>query len=442
MFFDLIINDGAFPYELLSLVGASMTRDSKGTIGQFGSGLKYSIALLMRKKLSPFIYSAGQVINFSTEQVTITDGVETKIFNRIIAMKNNDMLKLGVSIEYGEKDWQDITHAYRELVSNSLDMQYRLKDNYHIRLIPKVSENHVHQYIKPDNTVIAIPSTPEGVEYLANIGDTFLHFSPHMDERIFNSNGNIAKVYLKNVLCYRGTKPSVFHYNLTNAKLNESRVMSEDMAISCLYDIPDKFTPEQWKKLFLAFQNTDETQYFEQKLSFYYVNQEHCKKGFELAFGEKAVLCTKEFEESVRAKGFTPVVLKSSLYSKFSDYLPTYSKVLSFADLINKSKSTESETLVSLFESIWTYLQVHNLTGYAEKPRIELINYTNVSATTFGHYKDGVVYISDGINCRCDEAIATIIEEFGHHITKAADGTRMMSEWMLKVILSNIKEKV
>jgi len=45
----LIQNDGEIETNSFELIGASTKRDDKTKIGFFGSGLKYSIAYMMRK---------------------------------------------------------------------------------------------------------------------------------------------------------------------------------------------------------------------------------------------------------------------------------------------------------------------------------------------------------------------------------------------------------
>jgi hypothetical protein len=80
-------------------------------IGQFGTGLKYAIAVFLRLGHQFTIHSEGKVFNFYTETFIFRD----KSFERI---KCNDTT-LPFTTEYG-KLWEPWM-AYRELVSNTMD---------------------------------------------------------------------------------------------------------------------------------------------------------------------------------------------------------------------------------------------------------------------------------------------------------------------------------
>jgi hypothetical protein len=69
-----ITNDGELDIRLVALMGGT-TKTGKNTIGTFSSGLKYTLAWLLRNNLAFHIYSGKEEcrINTVTEQIKDTE---------------------------------------------------------------------------------------------------------------------------------------------------------------------------------------------------------------------------------------------------------------------------------------------------------------------------------------------------------------------------------
>src|SRR4051812_1102888 len=65
--FLLIENPGTVGADLLRIVGASGSRGREETIGQFGSGFKYSIALLKRERIDLRVYIGKDGYDFTVD---------------------------------------------------------------------------------------------------------------------------------------------------------------------------------------------------------------------------------------------------------------------------------------------------------------------------------------------------------------------------------------
>jgi hypothetical protein len=76
----LIENRGEIDSNALILMGGSTKRDSQTAIGYFGSGNKYSIALLIKAGIGFRIFSGENEILITTEDVTFRD----KSFKKIL----------------------------------------------------------------------------------------------------------------------------------------------------------------------------------------------------------------------------------------------------------------------------------------------------------------------------------------------------------------------
>lgn len=100
-----------FDYDVLRLMGFSAKPNSENPLGQFGTGLKYGIATLLRLGCAIQIRDRGKVIDLSIE-------------NRVIRGVPTEVIKLGdetlpFTLALG-KNWT-AEDAFRELHSNTLD---------------------------------------------------------------------------------------------------------------------------------------------------------------------------------------------------------------------------------------------------------------------------------------------------------------------------------
>ena len=73
----LISNAGVAPIEGYTLLGMSTARDSgaEGVIGQFGSGTKHAINVLLRDEIKFYIYCGLTRLTFFAKEEKIGDGL-------------------------------------------------------------------------------------------------------------------------------------------------------------------------------------------------------------------------------------------------------------------------------------------------------------------------------------------------------------------------------
>lgn len=108
----LIQNDGEIETNSFELIGASTKRDEKGKIGFFGSGLKYSIAYMMRKGIDFKIFSGLNELKFST----VNEQLKGKDFERICINGKETSYTVTMGPTW-TKDW----FVLREIYCNALD---------------------------------------------------------------------------------------------------------------------------------------------------------------------------------------------------------------------------------------------------------------------------------------------------------------------------------
>lgn len=208
--FLLIENKGEIDINALTLMGGSTKRDSTTSIGYFGSGNKYSIALLIKAGIEFHILSGNKEFVISTEDVTFRDKTFKKIFI--------DGKETSLTTEMGPQ-WSTWM-AVREFVSNALDEG----ENNIVPSIESVSgrEGYTRIYIEHHHDIKEVVKNWD--EYFSF--DRTDAIVDHVDCKIFPniSVGNTRILYRKGIRCHdQGT--SLYHYDIPAFEINESRVI-------------------------------------------------------------------------------------------------------------------------------------------------------------------------------------------------------------------------
>lgn len=106
----IFANPGVIDPRCITTLGVNI-KERDSPIGRFGTGLKYSIAVLLRNGQGVIIHAGARVYTFTTSQVTIR-GKEFQL----VCMNGQEM---GFTTDLG-RDWE-LWMAYRELWSNAID---------------------------------------------------------------------------------------------------------------------------------------------------------------------------------------------------------------------------------------------------------------------------------------------------------------------------------
>lgn len=108
----LIQNDGEIETNSFELIGASTKRGESGKIGFFGSGLKYSIAFMMRNNIEFKVYSGEKELSFTTQPEHLKD----KTFDRICINSTPTSYTTTMG-----PTWTEEWFVLREIYCNALD---------------------------------------------------------------------------------------------------------------------------------------------------------------------------------------------------------------------------------------------------------------------------------------------------------------------------------
>lgn len=200
-----IQNKGELDIRLVALMGGTTKANDKYKIGQFGTGLKYTLAFLFRNNLSFKIFSGENEVDVNTETETIRD----QQFE-IICINGQ---RTSITTQMGE-DWQPWM-IVRELWCNALDEGDAIKE---ITTELNGRAGSTTFYIQIDKQIQVV---------INNWSKYFIH----EQEAIFSDGkhaiypaGDKLCIYKQGVLIYEHSElKSVFSYDMKYADINELR---------------------------------------------------------------------------------------------------------------------------------------------------------------------------------------------------------------------------
>lgn len=216
-----IQNKGELDIRLIALMGGTTKSNDEFKIGQFGTGLKYTLAYLYRNNLDFKIFVGDTEVKIDIE----TEEIGNEIFEIICI--NGHRTSITTKMGYDWTAWMII----RELWCNALDEGNAEKSETEEMI---GAENTTTFYIQIDSQIRAV------------LNDWRKYFI-HGEEPIYTSNnyalyptGSHLCIYKQGVLIYEDkNKQSLFSYDVKNAEINELRqfVGSPSHAITnCLYN--------------------------------------------------------------------------------------------------------------------------------------------------------------------------------------------------------------
>ena len=221
-----ISSKGEVNPEAFSLLGAS-AKLNEDSIGLFGSGAKYAITSMLRNDIDFKIFSGEREIKVNTVPVYFRD----KEFNKVVIDGRETSLTTRMGSE--SKDWDDPFSIFRELYSNAID-----EGEDTMRVVDEVKGT-------ADTTSIFIQYSGEFVELFENFSEYFtMNAKPLAEYEVSDypkftlrimpkGKDKGVRIYRKNILAYSIPKDeginiesSLFNYDISNVRINESRVLS------------------------------------------------------------------------------------------------------------------------------------------------------------------------------------------------------------------------
>lgn len=456
-----IKNPGIAPIEGFLLLGVSTTRDCgvTGTIGEFGSGVKHAINVLLRHNLKLIIYCGATRLEFQIRNDVINDGLVEKSIKRVTCNAGEGWADTGWVLDFGALDWQDVAMALREFVSNALDRTVRQEGSF----LPALKAGRLSVEMSQPRacagfTQVFIEVNEDVLRFYGELPRRFLHFSDHPEQikQIFlpkarrNLSRSGAMIYREGVFVKEIDKPSIYDYNFSTDQLDldESRNSSE-YAIKSV--IARKFGGATFDKLVPLFQShLEQKDTFEATLDSDYIcpswstpqveQEEAWQRAWEIVAG-KAVLCgpSMAIAQFIKGKGRVPKCIKSQGFVDAAARLgvPTATTVLSDSERVGRKKLPATPSANKAVQIAWNWVERLNLTRGKSCPSVGCFRETMEGGSrTLGFCDETGVYFADdhasGLN---KMLLQTALEEVVHWVTGATDGSRDFQEFLLRMFV-------
>jgi len=464
-----IENPGVAPSECFTLLGCSTSRynSNQDVSGQFGSGLKHAVNVLLSRALNPVIYCGNLSLEYFLKPLTVNDDIDIHSFNQVCVKKIgkteegrtvNRTEELSWTLDHGSLSWTDVSMACREFLSNAIDRCVKA-GNLEKLVVEVVEENQVRA--KKGHTRIFLPYSPDVVKFHLEIEKRFLNMEKItplgvMDKKCRNLNSDGAMIYRKGVLVKetRNNCRSVFDYNLGDElEIDECRNSDEYTILYCasLYVLLKSSYAQ--KVTFLSQILSDKAPAsWEESLTFYGASgvwencretiikhKEEWKKAWQEVAGNKTILLDSPKPEGLLStKGLRPVYSKShGWYFIFNNMgLNTGDNLLTEDEKIGRYIKEASDTLIKEVAVVWEWMEKKGLTQDKNKPDIK--EFTQDGLTEYGYYKDNTIFINsivvgNGVLCT-----AVIFEELVHYVTGLEDYTLKLQQYLFHLIAQYI----
>lgn len=393
-----IQNPGVSCVEGFTLLGVSTTRDCgvEGTIGQFGSGNKHAINVLLRAGLKVVVYCGKTRLDFQTWDDTIDDGLVRKPVKRVMCRMGGTStrtINLGWVLDFGAIDWTELGMALREFISNAIDRTLREENG---QFAPAMLDGRLSATMVPDEKIKAkdgytrvYVEVNESVQrYVDELPKRFLHFStdPSQVKKAFlpkadrNLNGKKTAViyregvYVREVTDYEDA--SVFDYNFRAGELaiDESRNSSDYAIRAAIATLYRKASVPELVSVFQAL--VDLQPVFESNLDPDYIcslwdkpkeEQARAWQSAWQAVAADAVMCSPAgaLAELVQRKGFSVKCVNSrnmlTAAARFG--IRTDMTVLSGCEKVGHEKLPASKAAQAAVDEVWSWIVKYGLTS-------------------------------------------------------------------------------
>lgn len=465
-----IENKGVAPIEGFTHLGCSTSRfsDNNDVSGQFGSGSKHAVNLLLERGLNPSIYSDMKGLHFYLEDMVVNDGYGDKVFKEVCVHITcskpliNKKMKLTRTLDHGSLDWTDVSMACREFVSNALDRYTKDGEDGEFS-IELVGENQVRA--KKGYTRVFLPFEGDIVKFYAEINQRFLNLKAKTPlgvlakaNRGLNGNSKGAMIYRLGIMVKQTAEhtPSLFDYNLgKELRIDECRNSNEsDILTAATVALLLRSNAEQ-KKLFVRqlISDRNETSWEESLstwgarvcLGYRKEDLEKAKPAWKEAWDsvvgtENIILTDRELpKQAVMLRGLKPVYSKSHGWYEIATALgfKTAENGLTTEEKEGKEYSSVTNDTLESAIVVWKWLEERELTNNKEMPK--LVSFTEPVMKKQGYYQNGTVYINKEIEGATELVKSVMLEEMIHYVTGYEDYCHEMQTYLFNTLAKEIK---
>ena len=428
MKFIKITSKGEIDDRAFSLMGASPKRNDNTKIGMFGSGLKYSLAYLLNKQIPLKVFSGYREVAFETKEEDFRGSSVFRIY------VNGEKTSLTTDMGMDWESW----FVIREIYCNALD------------------ESEASVSMLDFESIADAPPVEDFTTFYIQVNDDFkevidnwdLYFSDKRKDLLYHDSkmnqlyvgGDSSLFYRMGIRCqYTPELKSLFHYDLSWIKINESRVIASDYDFR--YDLTKYLKSINDESIIhrLVYNIND---YFEKNLYW------QCYGDFSDAWlkviGTKCLIPYENagfWEDEIKIYKnkciLLPSTLLQSLKLQFGDEITVVGDSVSdnkgeiklISDMGKREQFLLDESL-DFLKSI----------PYEVKYPVKVALFTNPAI--LGQAKDETIYLSQKLfEMGKKEIISAIIEENEHNKTGYSDETRVFQTHLIYLLITSFEER-
>lgn len=423
-----IENKGIIDPQAFILLGGSTKRSDGTKIGFFGSGLKYSIAYLLRNNIDFKVFAEYKEIKFNVESIAFRE--------QNFGVISIDGQKTSMTTEMG-LDWEP-WFVLREIYCNAID-----EGESKISIVSEKKCVPVE-----DKTVFYIEVNKEFDEIMNNWSNYFsdtrkdICFIDENENKLFSGGGNFL-VYRKGIRCnFAENIKSIFNYDLQWIEINESRIIKNEWDFK--YKLVKYLKSIKDKKIISQILNTINLNW-ERDLNWVYHNENFTDEWVEV-IGDKILVPYENagfWEEYIQDAPhlylILPQALIEGLKSRFVD------RVMVIGDVDGLKGNGEFKIIDSLskrqkflLDECLTFLKDCD---YDLKYPIKIVDFTQKNR--LGQAKDETILLSVKLfDMGKKELVGCIMEEQEHLITGFGDETRAFQNHWIQKLVTSLEDKI
>ncbi len=414
-----IQNTGLLDIRLVALMGGTTKSKDVFKIGQFGTGLKYTLAYLFRNNLDFKIFIGKEEVKISTE----FEEIRGERFE-IICINGH---RTSITTKMGE-DWE-AWMIIRELWCNALDEGGQQKE-----------EVEVCEGLE-ETTTFFVQIDSKFREVLDNWRTYFIHdlkpisTTPNYD---IYSGGDSFRIYKHGVLIYENKKHiGVFSYDIKNAQINELREFQGSHNRAVL----EALSTASSEAITYFLENITDAHYEgDMDYNWYISFGEHWKEtiGNAKLIHQGAVDIIKSRGAQIDMDG--TIVVPEKLYKFLTKEFKGIGLLMT-ADAINEFYEIHSETLMGKIKKALTILEECE---YFISPELKFICGIFGNKQTLAQVNTSTkeIYVSERfIDLTLFQTCAMIIEENAHFTTGFSDHTREFQQHFINLYTKTLLDK-
>lgn len=413
-----IENDGELDIRLVALMGGTTKANDKFKIGQFGTGLKYTLAYLFRNNIDFKIFVGDKEVELSIE----TEVIKEENFDIICINGNRTSITTRMGADWSA--WMII----RELWCNALDEGGAARDIV-TEMLGEAGKTIF--YIQIDKDFQAV---------LDNWSSYFMHGNEPLYDgpthRIYHG-GEKTRIYKQGVLIHTIDRPALFSYDVKDASINELRefkgVVSAEIVRSLKNTTPNVITHFLENVSDEHYEGTMDYKWYE---SFGNVWRETI--GDAKIIHQKAVDTIKDRGAEIDLA--KTIILPFKVYSFLTGEFKGIG-ALRTADKINEFYEIHSQPLADRMNEIMAILEVCE---YAVHPELKFIFGAFGDKNIMGQINMDTkeVMLSDSLlEKSLFNFVAVIIEENEHFKSGFSDCTRNFQQHFINLFTKTLLDK-